>query len=110
MGRAKLRLTVRDAAGKPVTGAHVTALAQMPGMPMGEREEEATPEPGQPGTYVAPAVYGMEGKYQITVKVTAAQGSGTGKVMVSTGQDTSGGEGGSPVLRWLVVLAALAGV
>ncbi|MBI3911027.1 MAG: FixH family protein, partial [Armatimonadetes bacterium] len=41
VGRAKLILKVTDSAGKPVEGAQVSALAKMPGMDMGEREEPA---------------------------------------------------------------------
>src|SRR5439155_27012131 len=51
VGPAKLLVRVTDAGGKPVDGAQVVVLAQMPGMPMGEREETAEPVGGQPGVY-----------------------------------------------------------
>src|SRR6266542_5559665 len=47
-GPAKVRVHVTDSAGKDVTGAQVQVLTQMPGMAMGERTEQATPETGQP--------------------------------------------------------------
>src|SRR5690348_2041606 len=50
-GPATVRVQVADASGRAVTGAHVRVLTQMPGMPMGERVEQAVPEPGQPGYY-----------------------------------------------------------
>ena len=64
VGKATLKITIK-AAGKPVSDAQVKVIAQMPGMPMGEHEETATPVPGQPGVYTAPAVFAMAGGYEI---------------------------------------------
>ncbi|MBI3911741.1 MAG: efflux RND transporter periplasmic adaptor subunit, partial [Armatimonadetes bacterium] len=105
VGRAKLILKVTDSAGKPVEGAQVSALAKMPGMDMGEREEPALPKAGEPGTYVAPAVFAMEGSYQATIKVTGPQGPATATIPLKTGQDTAVQAGGFSLrsfLPWLI--------
>jgi multidrug efflux pump subunit AcrA (membrane-fusion protein) len=87
LGKATLLLKVTDASGRPVQGARVRVLAQMPGMSMGEREETALPQAGQPGVYAAPAQFGMEGGYNATVKVSGAQGEGTAIIPLKTGQN-----------------------
>src|SRR5262249_22727912 len=46
VGPATIRVHLMDAAGKPVAGADIHVLAQMPGMPMGERQETAAPVAG----------------------------------------------------------------
>src|SRR5262245_2372994 len=53
----KLVLKITDSADKPVEGAQVSAIAQMPSMAMGEHEETALPQAGQPGVYAAPAQF-----------------------------------------------------
>lgn len=89
VGPAKLVIKV-TAAGKPIDGAQVTAIAQMPGMPMGEREEAAVPQAGQPGVYVVPVQFAMAGAYEATVSVKASQGVATAKILLKTGQNTGG--------------------
>lgn len=88
VGRATLIITV-EADGKPVQDATVRALAQMPGMPMGEKDEAATPVAGQPGVYSAPAVFGMAGTYGVRVSITGPQGSAVVTMPLTTGQSTA---------------------
>ena len=92
-GRAKLLFTVTDGAGKPVEGVTLRSLTKMPGMNMGEREETATPLPGQPGVYTAPASFAMEGGYEDTLQVTGPLGSATAKIAFSTGQNMAASAG-----------------
>jgi len=88
IGKANLVVTVTDASGKPVEGAEVRAIASMPGMNMGEREQPARPE-GSPGVYLVPAVFSMAGLYEVTVTVNGESGVATFR----TGENTSGSEG-----------------
>lgn len=106
VGRAKLLITLTDSSGKPVAGAAIKVLAQMPGMPMGEREETAVPG-STPGSYTAPAVFGMAGKYDAKIVVTGPLGSGQTTLSLATGQSsetTGGGFPFGPVILWLVLL------
>ncbi|MFI5385060.1 MAG: efflux RND transporter periplasmic adaptor subunit [Fimbriimonadales bacterium] len=104
VGRAKLVVKLTDSAGKPVTGATVKVFAQMPGMPMGEREETATPS-ADPGTYTAPAVFGMAGAYDAKISITGSLGTGQTTISLSTGEDT---ESGSSFPLGAVILCILA--
>ncbi len=111
IGKARLILTITDRAGKPVTGADVRALTGMPGMFMGEKEVPATPQPGKPGVYTAPANFPMAGPYQTTVKISGPAGAATGVVPTNTGQNTAAAGGGFSVLSllpWLALLALIA--
>ncbi|MGV3615961.1 MAG: efflux RND transporter periplasmic adaptor subunit [Fimbriimonas sp.] len=100
VGRANLVITVRDGAGKPVSGAQVKALAGMPGMNMGEREQAGKPGDG-PGQYVAPAAFPMAGLYEVVVTVNGQSGI----VEMRTGENTADeSRGGVPILAF--VLAA----
>ena len=47
VGKARLRIDVTDAAGKPVDGAEIRSLVQMPAMSMGEKETLAQPRSGK---------------------------------------------------------------
>src|SRR5690242_11555275 len=76
VGKVRLNLNVTAASGKPVAGAQVRALVQMPAMPMGEQEQAAMPQPGRPGVYTAPAALAMEGEYNATIRINGPQGSG----------------------------------
>jgi RND family efflux transporter MFP subunit len=107
VGPATIQVHLTDAAGQDVAGARVQVLAQMPGMPMGERTETAQPAAGKPGYYEAPANFQMAGGWGITVTVDGPQGSGTGLLSVKTGQNTapSGAAPGLPSI--LGALAAL---
>ncbi len=110
VGNAKFIVGVTDASGKPVEGAKVTTFARMPGMNMGEREMNAAPLAGQPGTYSSPAIFSMAGLYEVTVSVTGHHGSGSAVIQMRTGQNTGADGGGFSVLTilpWLA-LAALA--
>jgi len=63
VGPSKLWVKLTDQAGNPVEGATIRTLVKMPTMDMGEQEAPAQPEAGQPGVYVAPASFMMEGDY-----------------------------------------------
>lgn len=107
-GQAKLILKITDSAGEPVTDARVRVIAQMPGMAMGEREETALPQTGQPGTYTAPARFSMAGAYEATITIDGPQGTATAKIPLRTGQNTGGvaAGGGFPLftfLPWMLV-------
>jgi RND family efflux transporter MFP subunit len=115
-GRAKLLFTVTDGSGKPVEGVTLRSLTKMPGMNMGEREETATPLPGQPGVYTAPASFAMEGGYEDTLQVNGPLGVATAKIDLATGQNIAASAGApaagnetpasaSP-LPWIVTIVA----
>ena len=93
-GPAKLVLKITDRAGKPAAGLDVRSIARMPGMPMGEREQPALEQPGQPGLYVAPANFPMGGAYEIGLKISGPEGVAEGAIKVNTGMDTSPAGGG----------------
>lgn len=84
VGRANLLITVTDSAGKPVEDAEVRAIARMPGMNMGEREQAGRPG-DQPGVYVVPATFPMGGLYEVAVTVNGQ----TGAVEFRTGETTT---------------------
>ncbi len=111
VGNAKLFVHIDNSAGKPVDGATVKVLAQMPSMPMGEREQTATPVPGTPGTYQAPVVFAMAGGYDAHVTITGPGGSAKADIPLQTGQSTRGNESGgfptAPVLEALTLLAII---
>lgn len=86
VGRANLVITVTDAKGAPVADAEVRAIARMPGMNMGEREQPAR-SGDKPGRYLAPAVFSMPGLYEVTVTVNGSAGT----VELRTGQNTASG-------------------
>ncbi len=109
VGKAQLIIQIQSQ-GKPVTGADVKALAQMPGMPMGEREAQAVPRSGQPGTYVAPAGFAMQGTYQVNLDIDGPSGKTSLKIPLQTGQNTaqSGGLPWLTIVISVLLLAALA--
>ncbi len=94
VGKAMLELTVTDSAGKPEDGLTIHLLAQMPGMPMGERDQLATPS-GPPGHYQAPAVFAMAGAYDATVLIEGPLGQGKTTISLQTGESTSNGSSSS---------------
>lgn len=91
VGKATLLIKITDAKGAPVEGALVRVIAQMPGMPMGEKEETATPQPGKIGVYTAPAAFSMAGGYSATVQITGPQGPATAQLSLQTGENTAAG-------------------
>lgn len=109
VGRAKLLIKLTDATRKPVGGATVRVLAQMPGMTMGEREETATPG-AEPGSYVARAVFGMSGDYNVRISVTGPLGAGETTIGVATGADPSGSGAGFPYGVGLATILVIGGV
>lgn len=100
LGRAIVKLRITDASGKPAAGLRVKVIVAMPGMPMGEHEEEATLQPD--GLYSVPARFAMEGAYEARVTI---DGAGTAVIPLHMGEDTS--EPASVEYRWIVLGAAL---
>jgi RND family efflux transporter MFP subunit len=115
VGKARLRIDVTDAAGKPVDGAEIRSLVQMPAMSMGEKETLAQPLPGKPGSYSVEARFAMAGRFAASLSIRGPLGEANGKIDLETGQDTGSPEGKPPVFSlrslqpWLLVaLLALA--
>jgi RND family efflux transporter MFP subunit len=112
VGKARIRIDVTDASGKPVEGAEIRALVQMPSMNMGEKEAPAQPVPGKPGSYAAEAGFAMAGRFDATLSIRGSLGDANGKVSLETGQDTGTPEGEvsafslRSVLPWVLVVAA----
>lgn len=110
VGRAELTVTVTDPAGKPVSGASVRAIAQMPGMAMGAKEQLAAPVGGKPGAYRTQLQFPMAGGYELRLRIDGSSGPATAVIELSTGQDTSVAGGYSPtfILLCLLLLALAA--
>lgn len=87
MGPAALVLTV-TVAGQPQSGLKITGLTQMPGMPMGEKVQTASPEQG-PGVYSLPASFGMEGSYNVNLTINGPGGHAKGAIPISVGENTA---------------------
>ncbi len=111
VGKATIDVAVTDASGKPAEGAAVRAIAQMPNMAMGEREQAATPT-GTPGHYRFTQSFSMAGGYEARVAVTGSLGSGTARIPLQTGQSTApSAQSGSILVSiwpWLLGAAVLA--
>ena len=111
VGKATLDVFVTDKSGKPVDGAKVRAIAQMPNMAMGEREQAAVPT-GTPGHYRFSQSFSMAGGYDARIGVSGPLGSGTATIPLETGKSTaSTAQGGSSIASlwpWVLVLAAVA--
>ena len=88
VGIARLRIDVTDAAGKPVDGAEIRSLVQMPTMSMGEKETVAQPLPGKPGSYSVDASFAMAGGFVAAISIRGPLGEANGKIELETGQDT----------------------
>jgi len=88
VGKARLRIDVTDDAGKPVDGAEIRSLVQMPAMSMGEKETLAQPLPGKPGSYSVEASFAMAGKFAASISIRGPLGEANGKIDLETGQDT----------------------
>ena len=112
VGKVRVRIHVTDASGKPVEGAEIRTLVQMPSMNMGEKETPAQPVPGEPGSYTAEAGFAMAGRFEATLSIRGPLGNATGKVSLETGQNTGSLEheastfSSRSVLPWIVGLAA----
>lgn len=111
-GRATLDVFVTDGSGKPIDGATVRAIAQMPNMAMGEREQSAAPT-GVPGHYRFVQSFSMAGGYDARIKVSGPLGSGTASIPLETGKTTMATHttGGASVLAlwpWLLGAALVA--
>lgn len=109
VGKARLILDI-SSGGKPLDEAEVRAIAEMPGMPMGEREAAAQPKRGTPGRYEMPVVFSMAGDYVVTVKVTGPQGASVARIPVKTGQNSAASSGGGVSGGQIGLIAALLGL
>ena len=111
VGQAKVVLKITDEARKPLEGLDVRAIARMPGMFMGEREQRANAVPGDSGTYAMQAAFSMAGTYEVEVKISGTLGAATAVIPMSTGQDTGEAGGGGfsilSLLPWLIGVALL---
>lgn len=87
VGNASLDIEV-TLDGKPVTGANVKAIAQMPNMPMGEHEQRALPS-GTPGHYRFRQAFSMAGAYEARVTVSGPDGQGAAVIPLVTGASTA---------------------
>jgi RND family efflux transporter MFP subunit len=110
VGKARLRIDVTDAAGKPVEGVQIRSLVKMPAMSMGEKETVAQPVPGKPGSYTTEASFAMAGGYEASIAISGPLGDASGTVAMETGQNTesAGDASGFSVrslLPWLLVAA-----
>lgn len=106
VGKAQLVIKLQSQ-GKPVSNATIKTLAAMPGMPMGERETLAQSQPGQPGTYTAPAGFAMAGGYEVTLDIDGPSGKAHLKIPLQTGQNTAQSVG-IPWLKIVIVVLLLA--
>jgi RND family efflux transporter MFP subunit len=95
VGDAKLNIRITDPAGKALDGLTVRAIAQMPGMAMGEHEAAATPVAGQPGVYAAPVRFAMEGGYEASITISGVSGASKAVIPLKTGQNTGTLGGGN---------------
>lgn len=111
VGQAKVVFKIADSSGQPLENLNVTAIAHMPGMFMGEREQRANPIPGEAGRYAMQAAFSMAGAYEVTLKISGAKGASTVVIPIRTGQDTgqesAGGFALLSLLPWIVALALL---
>lgn len=109
VGQAKVVLKITDQNGKPVDDLDVRAIARMPGMFMGEREQRAAPVPGEPGAYAMQAAFPMAGAYEVEVKISGPPGTATTVLKTATGVDTGAAEAGGfsllSLIPWLIGLA-----
>ena len=96
VGSMTLRIYITSN-GQPVSDAKVSAIAQMPDMPMGEKVANAVPIVGQPGHYSAPIEFRMEGQFQARIVIKSALGSATATFPIETDENT-----GPAYLTWTV--------
>ena len=111
VGSAKIVFKISDTAGKPAENLEVVAIARMPGMFMGEREQRANPVPGEPGNYAMQAAFPMAGPYEVAVKISGGQGDASTMLSVRTGEDTGTSSGGFSLLTlvpWVIAAALFA--
>ncbi len=107
VGRAQLILTLTDKSGQPVTDATVRVFAQMPGMPMGEREVTAKAE-SAPGTYSARTVFGMAGAYDAKITIVSKLGAAQTTIKLATGERSDEATGSNTTLILIIGAALIA--
>lgn len=105
VGRARLIVNLADLSGKPIDKAVVRVIAQMPGMPMGERETTAVPA-GSPGVYSASAAFGMAGGYDVRISVSSDAGNANATIPLTTGESSAASQG-QPIPMVVSAIAAL---
>ncbi len=88
IGAASLLVQLTDSTGKPVSGAALHALTQMPGMPMGETMQTGSPVTGEPGVYSIPAKFAMGGTYHVQLAIQGPKGSARAVLSLPTGVNT----------------------
>lgn len=97
VGKATLDVYVTDDSGKPIGGATIKAIAQMPNMPMGEHEQVAAPA-GAAGHYRFTQSFSMAGGYDARIAINGPLGSATAIIPMETGKPTATAtQGGSPI-------------
>lgn len=109
VGKARLTFTITSDKGEPLADLEVRAIARMPGMFMGEREQRALPT-GEPGTYAMDAAFPMAGPYEVEAQIKGEPGAATAKLQVRTGQDiganaSGGGFSFLGLLPWIIGIA-----
>ncbi len=111
VGKAKIVFTISDTSGKEMEGLDVRAIAKMPGMFMGEREQKANAVPGEPGLYAMQAAFPMAGGYSVDLKISGHMGAATASIPLKTGQDTGGTSGAGfsflSLIPWLIALGII---
>jgi RND family efflux transporter MFP subunit len=111
IGKARVVLKITDQSGKALEGLDVRAIARMPGMFMGEREQRAAPVPSEPGTYAMQAAFPMAGDYEVEAKISGEPGAATVVLKTATGQDTGVEEAAGfsilSLIPWFVGLALI---
>jgi len=102
VGKNQVTIWVQDAAGAPVTGAKLEAVAVMPAMgSMPAMYAPAEMAEMEPGRYQGEFEPSMGGEWPLTIKITAAAGSGEITFDLATGRQglrcaTCGGQADVP--------------
>ena len=97
VGDNTLVATLRDSAGRAVTGATLSALVVMPAMgAMPRMESRGEFRETKPGTYAAEYGLSMQGDWDVTLTIHAAEGHSEAIYRLSTNSAGLGFVGGSP--------------
>jgi len=111
LGQDHLTFHVTDSSGHPLSNLQIEALTQMPGMPMGERNQVAIPDSSHPGSYISPASFAMAGTFNITLHIAGPLGNSTALIPIGTSENTAVSTSAStsqfPILDILVIAIAV---
>ncbi len=88
LGSSTLHVQVSNSEGQSQQGLTISALTQMPGMPMGEKTEVAR-KGHSIGSYVIQANFGMSGTYFVNLDIKGPLGEARGRIPLTTGEDTA---------------------